>query len=172
MPQSQHELDATVGGATANSYLTAADALLVLEVEPTKFQAFNAAGADDRDHYLINATHILDSYLDYLGAPATETQSLRWPRTGCYDKDGRAEPTDELPHELIHAVAALAYELSQNDILADNGSLDGFDSVSVGSIKLDLSEHKRKAIIPSYIRDVLAPFLKAGNKFSATVVRA
>lgn len=81
-------IDATAGGATANSYLTIADADAIA-AERLGVTAWD--DSDDQERALLHATQILERF-DYVGIPVTDTlredgwidgppfQALKWPR--------------------------------------------------------------------------------------------
>jgi hypothetical protein len=81
-------LDATIGGANANSYLTlaAAQALIDGFVEDDDVVAWASATTDQKNRALASATQRLDRER-FLGARATDTQALQWPRTGVRKPD-------------------------------------------------------------------------------------
>jgi hypothetical protein len=79
---------ATVGSASANSYLTLADAQTIIDglVEDADVTAWASATTDQKNRALYTATQRLDRER-YLGARATDTQALQWPRTGVRKPD-------------------------------------------------------------------------------------
>lgn len=74
-------LDATVAGASANSYLTvaAADAFAASDLGRNR-DAWTTATADDKEAALIRATQEIDDEVGRVTAPLTETQVLLFPR--------------------------------------------------------------------------------------------
>jgi len=72
-------VDATIGGAAANSYLTVADADAIAEYRLGTL-AWSTATTDNKGRALIQATAYLDQ-LGYIGSKATTTQALLWPRS-------------------------------------------------------------------------------------------
>jgi len=81
-------LDATVGGANANSYLTLADAQAIVDgmVQDADVTAWGTATTDAKNRALYTAAQRLDRER-FLGARATDTQSMQWPRTGVRKPD-------------------------------------------------------------------------------------
>jgi hypothetical protein len=79
---------ATAGAADANSYLTLAAAQTIIDglVENDDVAAWGTATTDQKNRALYTATQRLDRER-YLGARATDTQSLQWPRTGVRKPD-------------------------------------------------------------------------------------
>ena len=74
---------ATPNAANANSYLTLADAQAIIDgfVQDADITAWASATTDQKNRALFTATQRLDRE-QFLGAPATDTQALQWPRTG------------------------------------------------------------------------------------------
>lgn len=71
-------LDATPGGASANSFIAQADATTYLD-GLLNTDAWTNASSADKDRALIAATRWL-SALGYGGSRSTSTQALSWPR--------------------------------------------------------------------------------------------
>ncbi len=148
-------IDATVGGANANSYLTlaAAQALIDGFVEDEDVVAWASATTDQKNRALVSATQRLDRER-FLGARATDTQSLQWPRTGVRKPDTYINTyavgfpfrittdyfTDtEIPPQIQYAQAVLAVYLNSNkDSLSLNG-LEDYSSVTIGPLSVKLA---------------------------------
>ena len=81
-------IDATVGSANANSYLTLAEAQAIVDgmVEDGDGVAWESASDDQKNRALYTATQRLDRER-FLGARAADTQGLQWPRTGVRKPD-------------------------------------------------------------------------------------
>jgi len=143
-------LVATIGGSTANTYLTLADAQdivdgLVLDADVT---AWSTATTDAKNRALYTAAQRLDRER-FLGARATDTQSMQWPRTGVRKPDTYINTyavgfpfrittdyyTDtEIPDQIKKAQVMLAVYLNNNvDGLGLTG-LEDFKNVKVGSL--------------------------------------
>ena len=145
-------IDATVGGANANSYLTLAAAQTLIDgfVEDDDVVAWGTATTDQKNRALVSATQRLDRER-FLGAKATDTQALQWPRTGVRKPDTYINTyavgfpfrittdyfTDtEIPTQVQYAQAVLAVYLNSNkDGLALTG-LEDYKSVSIGSLSV------------------------------------
>ena len=148
-------LVATIGGSTANTYLTLADAQdivdgLVLDADVT---AWGTATTDAKNRALYTAAQRLDRER-FLGARATDTQSMQWPRTGVRKPDTYINTyatgfpfrittdyfTDgEIPPQIKQAQVVLAVYLNNNtDSLGLNG-LEDYNSVTIGPISVSMS---------------------------------
>lgn len=150
-------IDATVGGANANSYLTLADAQAIIDglIEDDDVAAWASATTDQKNRALYTATQRLDRER-YLGARATDTQALQWPRTGVRKPDTYINTyavgfpfrittdyyTDtEIPTQIKQAQAVLAVYLNNNkDGLGLNG-LEDYNSVTIGPISVSVNQN-------------------------------
>ena len=145
-------IDATVGGASANSYLTleAAQALIDGMVENDDVTAWASATEDQKNRALYSATQRLDRER-FLGARATDTQALQWPRTGVRKPDTYINTyavgfpfrittdyfTDtEIPDQVKQAQAVLAVYLHNNKDGLGLSGLEDYKSVSIGSLSV------------------------------------
>ena len=79
---------ATPNAADANSYLTLADAQLIIDgmVLDADATAWGTATTDNKNRALYSAAQRLDRER-FLGARSTDTQSMQWPRTGVRKPD-------------------------------------------------------------------------------------
>ena len=81
-------IDATVGGASANSYITLSDANSIIEglIADDDVTAWDSSNADNQNRALFTAAVRVDRER-FLGARVTNTQALQWPRTGVRKPD-------------------------------------------------------------------------------------
>ena len=81
-------IDATAGGANANSYITLAEADAFVEamINSTDVSKWSTGTDDNRNRSLAAAAERLDRER-FLGARATDTQARQWPRTGVRKPD-------------------------------------------------------------------------------------
>ena len=81
-------IDATVGGASANSYITLADANSIVEglVADDDVAAWEGSSNDNKNRALYTAAVRVDRER-FLGARVTNTQALQWPRQGVRKPD-------------------------------------------------------------------------------------
>ena len=104
-------VDATVGGAAANSYLTRARASTLLEAR-LDTAPWDTAVEDSQNRALVQATRLIDLRVVWLGTRASETQALAWPRSGVVYRDSLlAIPTTIIPLFLELATAEYALSL-------------------------------------------------------------
>jgi hypothetical protein len=145
-------LNATPGSASANSYLTLSDAQAIIDglVEDDDVVAWSSATEDQKNRALYTATQRLDRER-YLGARATDTQALQWPRTGVRKPDTYINTyavgfpfrittdyfTDtEIPDQVKKAQAVLAVYLNNNKDGIGLSGLEDYKNVSVGPINV------------------------------------
>jgi len=127
-------LDATVGGASANAYLTATEATAYLEGH-VNAAAWTAATTGAQEQALVAATRRLDQD-DWRGGKADPAQALRWPRAYVTDADGNDLATDAIPREIKDATAELALALLGNPAYLEGSTLGAYAEVQVGPISV------------------------------------
>ena len=143
-------IDATVGGANANSYLTLAAAQAIVDgfIQDDDVIAWASATTDQKNRALFTATQRLDRER-FLGARSTDTQSLQWPRTGVRRPDTYINTyavgfpfritTDyfddnEIPVQVQYAEVVLAVYLNNNTDALGLSGLEDYKNVKIGSI--------------------------------------
>ena len=145
-------IDATAGGASANSYITLSDAQDIVDglVEDADVTAWASATTDQKNRALYTATQRLDRER-FLGARATDTQALQWPRTGVRKPDTYVNTyatgfpfrisddyftDEEIPDQVKRAQVVLAVYLNNNKDGIGLSGLEDFKSVSIGSLNV------------------------------------
>ena len=145
-------IDATAGGASANSYITLTEANTFVEamISSTDVSKWTTGTDDTRNRALAAAAQRLDRER-FLGAKATDTQSMQWPRTGVRKPDTYVNTyatgfpfrisedyfTDtEIPDQIKRAQIELAVYLKNNVDGIGLGGLEDFKNVQVGSISV------------------------------------
>jgi hypothetical protein len=143
-------INATVGSASANSYLTLAAAQEIIDgfVQDADVTAWASATTDQKNRALFTATQRLDRER-FLGARATDTQALQWPRTGVRKPDTYINTyavgfpfrittdyyTDtEIPQQVQYAQVVLATYLNNNPDGIGLSGLEDYKNVKIGSI--------------------------------------
>lgn len=160
-------LDATVGGASSNSYATQSAATSYFG-DRLDAATWTSAVTGDRDSSLIMATLRLDTE-DYKGAPLFFTQRLKWPRAWVYDNDGRLLSSATIPQVIQQATFEYALALLKEPTLLGDSGLEGFINVKLGS--LDVTPRViAGAALPAFIKRLIAPVRVGG--FGSNVVRA
>lgn len=151
-------LDATPKGVNSNSYATRAEADAYFDGRMNA-GAWTAATNAQKDLALVAATSRLEQEKYKEGRTTTE-QRLQWPRAyvltpdenfrSWYDPDVVPRPIKEACFEL--ALAML--NAGTVDTLAETG-LEGFDSVTVGPLSIDITKSFRGGQLPANVRRLL-----------------
>ena len=152
-------LDATISGASANSYVLRADAQTYFD-DRLDVAEWTAASNANKDSSLVMATLRLDQE-EYDGTRADSDQALKWPRYGIYvdniyqEETAIPKPIQEATYEL-----ALAF-LKDNTLLSDTG-LEGYANVSLSG--LDVTPRFREAgTLPANVLRLLADLKITGS---------
>lgn len=130
--------------------LAEADAYVEAMVLSTDAAKWDSGNTDSRNRALTAATQRLDRER-FLGARATDTQALQWPRTGVRKPDTYVNTyatgfpfrvsddyfTDtEIPNQIQRAQIELAVYLHNNKDGISLSGLEDFKSVSIGSLSV------------------------------------
>lgn len=171
-------IDPTPGGNTANSYGSLDEANIYfssrIPIDPPW-----GVDTDADTAALLQATRLLDAMSvarrmlrptippgrfyyytprQWTGAIATDTQTLAWPRTGMFDRLGRAIPVDAIPNELKEAQFELAGQLRGSDRTLDNpATLLGLTSVKAGSVALTFKQSIEAKVLPDAVINLMPP---------------
>lgn len=146
-------ITATAGSASANSYLTLADAQAIVDglVEDDDVAAWASATTDQKNRALYTATQRIDRER-FLGAKASDTQALQWPRTGVRKPDTFTSTyttgfpyrvttdyyTDtEIPDQVKRAEVILAVYLNNNKDGLGLSGLEDYKRVGVGGVAVE-----------------------------------
>ena len=129
-------------------------------------EAWDNADQVDQDKALATAHVLLDGFIAWRGTPTVPGQDNAWPRTGV---DGIG--SDVIPKSVILAQLELALYLLKKDILSPSDT-DGFKSIEVAKIKLEVDPATAPGIIPDLILSIVSAYdhLK-GNSSQFEVTR-
>ena len=169
MSESAVTIDATVGGASSNSFLTLAAAELLIHSRPFHSAWDDITVDDQKESALIHATRILNRYR-WQGIIASTAQMLAFPRSSLYDYDGREYAADAIPAWLEEATAELAFIMATEDRLSDTGT-EGFSEIKVASIEVKVDKYDRPDDVPDRVLDIIKPYIKQGAAYNAGVTR-
>lgn len=133
-------LDATVGGASANSYVT------VVEADDYFDSRLNSDlwSTASKDAALITAAYDLDSVFNFVGDEVDDIQNMEWPRNFV---DGYENT--EIPFDIKRAQMELAYSYIQSGYSVSQK--ESVDEVKLGSLELVLNNGSSDRLIPSHI---------------------
>ena len=146
-------VNATVGDASANSYVETAEADLYFD-EAIGKDAWPAAASDTRDAAVISASRYLDQYMDWNGYRTTDTQRMDFPRNGVTDRDGLLYSDTTIPELLKQAVFELAYYLVVNGGI--NFVDQTLDRVKVAVIDIKFTAKSIDIGIPLFIENMIS----------------
>ncbi len=146
-------LDATVGGASSDSYITVADAD-TYHGTTLNSTDWDSAVTATKEKALKSATRLLDERIEWNGSKYTEAQSLRWPRSNVTDPDGYAVGTDEIPTAITNATAEFAKRLISSDTTG-NAEGKGVSSVKAGSVDITFDKTDTADVLPDIVSEML-----------------
>ena len=143
---------ATVGSASANSYVTLTEAQAFIDVltESDDVTAWASSTDDQKNRALFSSTQRIDRE-KFLGARVADTQALEWPRSGVRKPDtytnlyGLSFPNrlvadyyldTEIPDRVKHAQIVLAVYLNNNKDGMGLSGLEDFASVAIGNLNI------------------------------------
>ena len=162
-------IDATVNGATSDSFITVA-------VADTYFSnnlyatTWDAASTADKEKALKMATRILDEKVAWVGTRATSAQALGWGRTDVY-WDGITVSSTTMPIQISNATAEFAGSLIDSDLTA-NAEGKGLNSLKVGDITLEFDKNDTAGVMPEIVQEMLRGWgtIYARAKFGSVAV--
>jgi len=145
-------IDATAGGANANSYITLAEADTFVEamISSSDVSKWTTGNDDTRNRALTAAAERLDRER-FLGARTNDTQARQWPREGVRKPDTYVRSyssgfpfrltedyytNTEIPDQIKRAQIELAVYLKNNVDGISLGGLEDFKSVKIGSLQV------------------------------------
>lgn len=165
----------TPGDANANSYLTVQEAQDYFDA---RLPISQWVDADSQELLIVMATRVFDALFSprrllvrdaqsgfyyrtfptWTGSPASTTQSLSWPRSGMYTRNGGIILSTVIPLEIKDAVAELAGQLAIGDRTLDNDVIaQGITSIKAGSVSLSFKNDFEFNTIPGIVRGLLVP---------------
>ena len=129
-------ITATLESATANSYVTLAEANTFFETVPDSTTWDNKTD-DQKNRALISACSELDS-LNYYGYRCNEDQALKWPRNN-YHVDNVELVCTAIPSNIKNAQYELARALANDtDAITGNKGTDGtYEKVKLGEMEVE-----------------------------------
>lgn len=147
-------LDSTLGGASANSYKSVADADAYFELT-NKATTWDAV--TNKDACLVQATRLIETYR-FAGYRSESTQSLAWPRSGLYTRDNVKIEDDEIPSDIAFAQYELALHYSTGTSSIDDRDLT--TEIKVGPITLKNEvENGDSSDIETKLMSYLSPYI-------------
>ncbi len=164
-------LDATIGGLTANSYASVADADVYHETHPYA-DTWEGADDDEKVRALITATRLLDLYVEWFGIAASYTQALGWPRYSAYGLNGYVMSNLLIPDAIVNATAEFSRQLLAGDRTADP-EFNPLKRLKAGPVELEWKGEEPTAaeVIPDIVLAMIGPFgtLRRSRNSAGTV---
>ncbi len=153
-------LDATVGGASANSYATRTegDAYFADRLNSTDW---TGATSGNKDAALVTATRRIDEET-FLGLKASTTQALKWPRVDVQDEDGNYFASDSIPERVKQATFIVALELLRADFLAEN-YMNNYEFLSTGNFQFKQFTQQSAGRLPAEALRLLRQVMTSGS---------
>jgi hypothetical protein len=166
---------ATVGSASANSYVTLAEADTYMESRLNS-TTWDDATTDNQNRALVEATRELTNRV-WKGYRVDSTQALSWPRQWAVDPDSPTQDyydTDTVPQRVKDATCELAFQfiLAGTTDVAALESTAGIRSETVGPISTEYEPFLKAQGLSRYPRvmDLIRPLLASAG-VSVPVVR-
>lgn len=146
-------IDATLGGASANSYVTLADADAYFETTPDS-STWTDKTNDQKNRALISATRWIDA-LSFYGDRCSTTQALKWPRED-YTVDGIDLACTLIPIGIEVATYELARALANDTdaITGSTGTTGIYDQVELGDLKVKYNKTSQTSGVINNVFDV------------------
>ncbi len=156
------------GLATAESYLSVADADTYWSNRgDSTWAAGTTAGKEEA---LRRATQYLDAEFIWIGAIASTTQALGWPRAGACDHEGR-DLSDMVPVLVENACAELAKEALSGALLTVEGRDDRAKRVKAGSVEVEYMNGAGSQKAYKLASLILAPVIEYRRSGASVPVR-
>lgn len=168
-------IDATVGGANSNSYVTEAEADAYWDANFHN-DTWTALSSADKQTLCIMATRTLDDWIDWIGQKSDDDQALRWPRYGVVDRDGYTIDSDVLPQFLKNATSELANHLYTYNP-SSSPDTQGFSRIKVDVLELviDKADRDGETVIPDSVLAMVEYYgqvRERGGPSTVSLVRA
>ena len=151
-------LDATVGGASSNSYLTVEEADDYFDGRYGS-DLYTSLQTASKQQLLASATKRIDAE-KYAGIKNEQNlQRLQWPRNLVYDRDGYPYENQAMPFNLKNAVCELLYFYLQ----ADDRNLDELETFdarnlsefSIGPLSYKFNSWAKMDTLPDTVKNEL-----------------
>jgi len=162
-------VDATVGGTSANSYCTLAEAN-TYHGNRLHTATWDATGDADKNKALVWAARLLDEHMAWVGVKKDEDYAMRWPRASVYDEDGYWVDDNIVPQKIKDAQAEFAAWLIASDLTAEPET-KGIRSTGVGSLRLEVDKEDRDTFstIPETVVKIVGVYGSLRNRVAASL---
>jgi hypothetical protein len=151
-------LDSTVGGASANTYATLAEANQYHDDRVAVGTTWDPdASNDNKFTALLWAAQLMDSLIEWSGAVTDpNVQIMLWPRQGLVYRYGKAVPTDVIPQEIKDAQAEYARQLLVSDMAGDSDiETQGIRRLKAGPVELEFDSDVTAKNVPDAVANLI-----------------
>lgn len=154
------DMDNTVGGSQATTYITLAEANDYHADHRNFNTQWTTANDTDKTRAILWAMHLIETRIRWKGVKADAKQNLDWPRYYAYDENGYLygyDYTDQeyiIPFMLKDAVSELSFLLLISDRTAEPDS-KGLKSLTVDVIKLEFNTLDVTETIPESVMGLI-----------------
>jgi len=164
-------IDATVSGASSNSYCTLAEAETYHENKLFS-TVWHAATEQDKNAALVWAARLLDELIQWTGTIASTTQAMRWPRSGAVNQDDLSIADSVVPDFLKDAQAEFAQWLITSDRTKEDKA-KGYKEIGIGrgEVKLVIDKYNRAGIIPDVVWQMIMYYGVKKKQIARRLVR-
>lgn len=170
-------IDASVGGASSNSYCTLAEAETYHDSRLHNEDWTTGTDAN-KNIALVWATRLLDEWVDWNGSKVEfmDEQVLRWPRYNVQDRDGEDFDSDIIPQFLKDATAELGKDLLAEDVTAD-ADTKGYSQMKIDvlSFTIDKTDRDATTVLSDTVQSMVEPYgviRSRGSSGSVELLRA
>ena len=153
-------LDATIGGANANSYNTLSDANDYF-ADRLNVAEWDAADNATREKALITFCRRMDEET-FTGSKVSASQALKFPRVGCVDEDGNEFASNSIPQIVKAAQCMGALELLKADFLAES-YLGNYSFMSAGNFQFKQFTQQSAGRLPAEVVRLLRPLMTSSG---------
>jgi hypothetical protein len=156
--------------AGANAYVIVAEANAYFDA---RYITTWVGSELQKQAYIIRATQYLDATYTFKGQIVSSEQTLRWPRVGVTDRDGRALAGNIVPIMVKHAACELALVSISTDLVPIVQPEDRVASVRAGSAGVVFEAgSKDVGVRYTYVDRMLGDLtMSGGGMMSATTER-
>jgi len=143
----------TVGAATANSYVSEADADTYHTLHIAAYVTdWTGAIPTTKQEAVILATRLLDAMYEWAGYAVDDVQALGFPRSDLLTRNGFALDYESIPVELENATAEFARQLITSNRAADSEiDAQGITDLKAGPVALSFKDFVPPKVVPDAV---------------------
>lgn len=147
----------TPAAPDANSYATLAQANDYLANRRLYATSWTVLTDEQKSVALVWATSLLDQSFAWVGASATSTQALRWPRIGARRWDIQFYASNIIPQPVVDATCELAYQVTLRDPTAVPALFGkGFSEAKLGAMSVKVDKGAMNAPMPDSVVRIIS----------------